>query len=87
VGYYTQVLGLGTWPSDVRFTGHHGIFAPSEEDNNNFNTFWKAGNWCGKLMEHCWKLVEQTNTSIQKNYQQPSTSQEVNETELNFAEN
>ncbi|CAL1127765.1 unnamed protein product, partial [Cladocopium goreaui] len=42
VGYYTQVLGLGTWPSDVRFTGHHGIFGPSEEDNNNFNTFWKA---------------------------------------------
>lgn len=42
VGYYTQVLGLGTWPSDVRFTGYHGVFGPSEEDNNNFNTFWKA---------------------------------------------
>ena len=44
VGFYTQVLGLGTWPSAVRFTGHQGVFGPSEEDNNNFNTFWKAGN-------------------------------------------
>lgn len=43
VGFYTQVIGLGATPSDVTFVAAKGVFAPSEADNNNFNTFWKAG--------------------------------------------
>ncbi|CAK9002636.1 unnamed protein product [Durusdinium trenchii] len=42
VGYYTQVIGLGARPKDVSFTGTRGLYGPSEDDNNNFNTFWKA---------------------------------------------
>eukprot|EP00931_Biecheleriopsis_adriatica_P086353 TRINITY_DN61045_c0_g1_i1.p1 TRINITY_DN61045_c0_g1~~TRINITY_DN61045_c0_g1_i1.p1 ORF type:complete len:627 (+),score=107.93 TRINITY_DN61045_c0_g1_i1:39-1919(+) len=42
VGYYTQVVGLGKTPNDVKFVGERGIYGPSEGDNNNFNTFWKS---------------------------------------------
>jgi len=42
VGYYTQVLGLGMKPADVEFKGQHGFLGPGQEDNNNFDTFWKA---------------------------------------------
>ncbi|CAE7911768.1 unnamed protein product, partial [Symbiodinium necroappetens] len=42
VGFYTQVLGLGESPEEVTFTGRRGVYGPSEADNVNFNTFWKA---------------------------------------------
>jgi len=42
VGFYTQVLGLGESPEEVTFTGSRGVYGPSEADNVNFNTFWKA---------------------------------------------
>lgn len=44
VGYYTQVLGLGTRPSDVTFTGDLGIRALDQRSDGagSLNTFWRS---------------------------------------------
>lgn len=35
-------MGLGKKPGEVIIKGEKGLYAPSEEGGNNFNTFWKA---------------------------------------------
>lgn len=45
VGFYTQVMGMGMLPTDVKFTGAKGVFC--EEGDYNFaggalDTFWRS---------------------------------------------
>lgn len=46
VGYWTQVLGLGETPNQVKFTGQLGVYAlPANTDNPNvgsLDTFWRG---------------------------------------------
>lgn len=46
VGYWTQVLGLGETPDDVRFSGNLGVYAlPANTDNHevgSLDTFWRS---------------------------------------------
>jgi len=47
VGYYTQVLGLGESPEDVRFTGWFGPYVPCNFSDphgpGSLDTFWRSG--------------------------------------------
>ena len=44
VGYYTQVLGLGTTPSDVTFTSARGVYAEEQDYSlgGALQTFWRG---------------------------------------------
>lgn len=45
VGYYTQVLGLGTTPSEVKFTSGRGVYCEEGNSQPNYgalSTFWRG---------------------------------------------
>eukprot|EP00929_Paragymnodinium_shiwhaense_P069123 TRINITY_DN34865_c0_g1_i1.p1 TRINITY_DN34865_c0_g1~~TRINITY_DN34865_c0_g1_i1.p1 ORF type:complete len:615 (-),score=60.52 TRINITY_DN34865_c0_g1_i1:18-1862(-) len=42
VGYYTQVIGLGSSVHDVTFSGQRGVYSAGETSGDNFNTFWRG---------------------------------------------
>lgn len=54
VGYYTQVLGLGATPDEVKFTGERGVYcegASHQQSPGSLDTFWRSAE---NFESHAW---------------------------------
>jgi hypothetical protein len=54
VGYYTQVLGLGATPDQVKFTGERGVYCESanqQQSPGSLDTFWRSAE---NFESHAW---------------------------------
>eukprot|EP00928_Gymnodinium_smaydae_P036429 TRINITY_DN25467_c0_g3_i1.p1 TRINITY_DN25467_c0_g3~~TRINITY_DN25467_c0_g3_i1.p1 ORF type:complete len:539 (-),score=88.75 TRINITY_DN25467_c0_g3_i1:378-1994(-) len=62
VGYYTQVLGLGSSPDDVVFTGGRGVYSPQGSSDYRIgalSTFWRSGeNFRNKAGSMLWAVSQ-----------------------------
>lgn len=60
VGYYTQVLGLGTLPSDVTFTSPKGVYAEEQDYTigGSLSTFWRSAENFKTAAYNDWKVAK-----------------------------